>query len=170
MTTRPISTCQLEHAMPILADLDLAPLFEVMAVLFDPKGGTDASATAEGVLAEIRTGRMTGNLATLVPKLLPLLKTLGKAGQVHLLRRLVAVGRSSDDDLLEAEGSLAKQRELEAAAARLPMVDSLLEVFGFFERLGLSVSPSPASSEAAGEEGAAGGPSSPEAASRSADS
>lgn len=172
METRPISTCQLEHALPILAELDLEPVFEAMAAILpkatpQPEGTvkgippTDAAPAeaSAGILQRILTDGQIRIAQELLPKAMPIIRSLGQAGQIKALRRLGAVATATDDELLAAEAYPAKQKELEHAAARQPIMDNLMAAFGFFVRLGFSASPSPVSSEAEGSAQAEGGPS-----------
>jgi hypothetical protein len=155
MMMRPISTIQLEHGLPILAELDLEPLLAAFASLDKLPIGEDGQFRLREV--SFKPGDLAG--------FLPILKTLGKAGQGRLLRRLAAVAKATDDELLEAEADPAKLKALEAATARAGFQDSLVEVFGFFARAGLSASPSPGSSEGQAEQtGDTGGQAEPQAA------
>lgn len=128
-----LSTAQIEHGFPILAELDLTKLFDAFLIL--------KANLPEGVLDSKEEGKILKAVAgspELIRLVLPLLQTMGEIGTARILRRVSAVVRASDEDLLAAERSPSKLAELEAEAAKRSFLESGMDLIAFFARLGLS--------------------------------
>jgi len=150
---RILSTAQIEHGWPILAELTqlealIAAFFEVRDGLAAPAmAATGAPMSPEGMSKAIAAS------PDMLRLLLPLLRAVKQLGEARVLRKISAVVRATDDQLLEAEGSPEKWKELLAEAARRPYLETVMDLIGFFSRLGLSQLASPESLLGETEEG-----------------
>jgi len=141
-----LSTAQIEHGFPILAELDLTKLFDAFLTLKAnlPEGALDSE--EDGSILKAVAGS-----PQVLRLLLPILQTMGEIGTARIMRRIAAVVRASDDELLAAERDPAKLAALEAEAAKLPYLEAGMDVVRFFARLGLSIAVSLPSLEGEGE-------------------
>ncbi len=114
-----LSNAHLEHALPLMAELDLPRCFEAFERLQKHK---DPSALSDLILA------------------------VGSVGQSRLIRRLGAVVFATADELLEAEEDPSMQRALELRAAQKPFLETFKTVMTFFPASGASPSAFPGSS------------------------
>lgn len=112
-------TVHMEHGLPLMADLDLGLILEAKERL----AKNDPSAIAD------------------------VMKALGKAGGMRVIRKLSAVVNASAEELLEAERNPAKLAEVEQAAALKPFGDTFGDAIRFFTEWAASLGVPPASSE-----------------------
>lgn len=118
-----------EHALPPMAELGLEHIIAP-------------------VLRALAGANITGALVSLEEEsLAKVFKALASGAQSKAARRLVAVLRASDHELLDWEDDAAKEAEAVKAAALLEVTEIRETVSGFFASLGLSLKASPASSE-----------------------
>jgi hypothetical protein len=113
-----LSNAHLEHALPLMAELDLPRCFEAFERLQKQK---DPAALSD------------------------LITAVGSVGQSRLIRRLGAVVFATAEELLAAEEDPAAQKALELRAAQKPFMETFKTVMAFFPASGASPTASPGS-------------------------
>jgi len=118
---RKLGWIHLEHALPLLGEVDLPRLLALLAKgadLLDGAGKTIPS------LSKV--------MAVLTPDLLAEVQYLGGiVGSTRVLRKLCAIAIATADELLNAEVDESVMRGLEARAARMAPTE-VLKSLGFF--------------------------------------
>ena len=140
-----LSLGQFENGLPIIAELDLAKLFDVFLNLKADLPDLDLGGDAKAIMAQILQKPSTLKL------FLPLLEMVGQTGKAHVLRRMSAVVQATPAELTLAERDATKLQALEDAAAMRSYIEGAGDLLAFFTRLGLSVNASRDSSGEAGE-------------------